>query len=260
MVLKKDIHLPANHQTSLVYVDESGAGNDRIFVVGALKVRGHGLVMRKVRALRDAAQFYDEFHWPKLTARNLHVYRELVKVLATADIRFDACVVDRERSEVIKPGSPAWEGHASVTAKVLEGCINRGELVSVVMDSVSTPPDVGIEDIVRARVNSHLHRLAVVTANSHHSHSCDGLQLVDLIVSAVAWEKRLELGLSGRANSHKGHLVEAVRMAFNVDSLCSSHRTPKLNVQAWRDRARRPSAPQKPHSSAVTPLRRKRVG
>jgi hypothetical protein len=56
---------------------------------------------------------------------------------------------------------PAWRFYADVTARLLRGCINKRELVTVLIDIMSTPRDVAFEDVVRGTVNNQLGNTAV---------------------------------------------------------------------------------------------------
>ena len=225
--------LPAGYPASLIYIDESGAAsNDRFFVVGAVKVRNHGAVMRAVRDLRDTHQFTEEFKWTKITRGKLPVFYDLVDMLQGPDLHFAACVVDRQEYDPFRTWPTHWQAHAEVTAQLLRGCINRRELVSVSMDLISTPRNVAIEDEIRKAVNRRFRNLSVVTAACLDSKTCDGLQIADLLAGAVAFEHRRLNGLSGKPNSNKAKVLQRLRSSLGVDVL--DGRTAQLNVAKFR--------------------------
>ena len=223
------VEVPQGYPASLIYVDESGtAGNGRFFVVGALKVRKHGELMRAVRSLRDRYDFHGEFHFNTVTRARTPMYLELVELLAEADVHLAATVVDRTIYDPSGRGAERWKVQADVTGRLLCGCINKRELVSVLMDHVSTPPDIAFEDEVRRRVNKRLKNMSVVTAACLNSATSDGLQLTDILTSAVAFEHRRRSGESGAVNSHKARVVSRVREAFGVEELMG--RSERVNV------------------------------
>jgi len=225
--------LPAGYPASLIYIDESGvASNDRFFVIGAVKVRNHGEVMRAVRDVRDRHHFFEEFRWTKITRAKLGLYYDLVDQLKRPSLQFAACVVDRQEFDPFQAWPTKWESHAQITAQLLRGCINRRELVSVAMDLISTPRDVAIEDEIRGMVNRRFRNLSVVTAACLDSRSCDGLQLADVLAGAVAFEHRRLNGLSGQPNSNKAKVLDRIKTVLEVETL--DGRTPRVNVARFR--------------------------
>lgn len=230
------LKVPLDCQTSHIYIDESGvASHDRFFVVGALKVRRHGKLMRAVRDVRDKAQFTDEFRFNRAKLGNLSAYYGALDLLENADIVFAACVVDREYFNPFKASVPHWKVHVDVTTQLLHGCINKGELVAVTMDMISSPPSVAVEDIVRGRVNKRLKGTSVVTAALQDSRAADGLQLVDLLAGAVSWERRFQAGISGTANSHKAKVVARTKAVLGTD--LSDCRGRRFNITTYRKKA-----------------------
>jgi hypothetical protein len=232
MVQDQDVmRVPPGYPTSIVYMDESGtASNDQFFVIGALKVRRHGQFTRAVRELRDQTGFRDEFRFNRITHAKLPVYFGLTDLIATAGLHFAACVVDRGVCDPFVQPSAKWKGHLDVASQLLRGCINRKEMVSVLMDIISTPPEVAIEDDLRRAVNNRFKNLSVVTAACLDSRSCDGLQVVDVLARALAFERRRTAGVSGAANSNK--VVEREKLALGTDLL--DGRTAGVNIATYR--------------------------
>lgn len=223
------VEVPQDYPASLIYVDESGtAGNGRFFVVGALKVRKHGELMRSVRSVRDRYDFHKEFHFTTVTRAGLPMYLELVDLLADADVNLAATVVDRTHYDPGARSRDRWRIQADVTSRLLCGCINKRELVSVLLDQVSTPVGVAFEDEVRKQVNRRLKNMSVVTAACLNSSASDGLQLADILASAVAFDHRRRSGVSGKVNSHKARVVTRVLEAFGVSEMMG--RSERVNV------------------------------
>ena len=228
------VDVPLRYPTSMVYVDDSGvkAAGSRILVMGGIKVRQHGKLLRAIRHVRDQSGFRGEFKFTDLNKGSVSAYYAMIDELAQSDAHLIACVTNRPER-----GEAGWEFYAKVTTQLLRGNINRRELVGVLMDAVSTPPGVGFEDVVRGRVNKHFNSTSIVTAACLDSRSSDGLQVADLIASAVAFERRLLAGESGKANSMKGRVVNRLKDAFGAVDLLD-RRTDRVNIHTWRPRAR----------------------
>jgi hypothetical protein len=93
------VQVPEKYPTALIYVDESAvkASAGRFFVVGAVKVRRPGQLMRAVRDIRDRHGFRDEFKFSKISRGKFPIFCELIDVLEQSDAHIAACVVDRSQ-------------------------------------------------------------------------------------------------------------------------------------------------------------------
>lgn len=246
----EEIRVPPSYPASLIYLDESGTvTNDRFYVVGAVKVRDHGAFAGAVRAVRESHKFHEEFRFNRVNRARLPMYAELLETLAGQNLHFAACVVDREVFDPFVRWPQRWEAHANVAAQLLRGCINRREITSVLMDVVTAPKGVSVEEHIRRDVNRRVRNMAIVTAACIDSKTSDGLQVADLFAGAVAFERRRGAGLSGTANSHKARLAEKFREMLNVTSL--DGRTPRLNVAVFRRQQSKPP-PKKQAGSGPT--------
>ena len=91
------VHVPPRYPTALIFVDESAVkvSAGRFFVIGAVKARRSGQLLRAVKDIRDRHGYQDEFKFSKITRARLPVFCELVDVLEQSDAHIAACVVDR---------------------------------------------------------------------------------------------------------------------------------------------------------------------
>ncbi|MGH9128349.1 MAG: DUF3800 domain-containing protein [Acidimicrobiales bacterium] len=226
------VRVPLDYPTTTIYVDESGGvAKQRFFVVGALKVRRHGSFARSLRAVRDRTGFEHEFRFNQITRGSLPAYYDLVDTLAAGEVHFHACIVDRALFDPSANFSTTWDPHAQVIAQLLRGAIARRELVSVMMDSISTPKEVVFEDYVRSHVNMCFGCTSVVTALLLNSKACDGLQAVDVLAGALAWERRTTAE-GHRHQNEKAKVVDRVKQRFNID--LTDARTPRTNLMTLR--------------------------
>ena len=177
------VRVPLGYPTALIYMDESTvkASGGRFFVVGAVKVRKSGQLMRAIRDVRDRHGFHDEFKFSRISRGKFSVFCELIDVLEQSDAHIAAAVVDRTHGEdPFRSESPDWVVHARIMTKLFVGMTNRRELVSALIDEVSTPRDCAFDETVREMVNKRLGATSLVTAACVDSTCNDGVQLADL--------------------------------------------------------------------------------
>lgn len=210
-----------------------------------MKVRESGRLARNLREVRDRHGFDGEFKFSQVTRGKLPVYSDLIDRLEASDATLAACVVDRRGHDPFR-GVPAWEVLARVTSQLLTGCINRRELVGVMLDVISTPRGCAVDDEVRKTVNKRLRSTSVVSASCVDSKANDGLQVADLVAGAVAFYRRRDHGESGNPNSHKAKVAGRLAAAFGVDGF-QDVRTDRVNIATYRGR------PAPAHTLSVVP-------
>ncbi len=240
----EEVKIPLGYPASIIYLDESGskASASRFFVISAVKVRQHGRLFRAIRAVRDRNDFKGEFHFSQITRGTLCAYYDLVDEIEASDAHIAACVVNRDVFDPFKGRRPMWRVHAEVAAQLLVGCINRREIVTVLLDGISTPQGVSLEDAVQGRVNKRLGSTAVVNAACLDSRSSDGLQVADLVAGAIAFERRRLIGESGNPNSNKAKVTSRLKAALGgVDF--TDGRTPRVNIATYQAPKRHQSSP-----------------
>jgi len=236
--VKPTVVVPKDYPTSLIFMDESGSksGAGNFFVMSAVKSRDPGKLMRSVKSVRDRNNFTSEFKFGDITKGALPAYFDLVDAVAESDAHIAACVVDRAQSDPFTKGQAEWEHHAKIATGLLIGCINRRELVSVVMDGISTPTGIALDDKIRTRVNRKFNSISVVAALCADSRTSDGLQIADLVASAIAFERRQQSGVSGRrvpsTTSPKAKVASRLMAAFSVSSF-DDYRDGRVNIATW---------------------------
>jgi len=258
---RRTLNIPLNYPTSLIYVDESGtATQGRVFVVGALKVRRHGELSRATKDVRDRCEYSEEFRFNKIRRSTAHVYCELLETLREADVVFHASIVDRDVYDPTQGAKSSWEAHIAVTAPLLRASINRRELVSVSMDEFSTPPGVALEDELASRVNNHLGTKAIVTAAMLDSKCCDGLQLADLLTSAVALDYRARTRHGQAPSVYKRKVADHAKLVLGAaDFVGRTNRSNVVLLQAPK-KTRRRSEERTVKSERVVPMKSRRAG
>lgn len=207
-------------------------------MVGAVKVRKPGKLLRAIEDVRDKHGHDSEFKFSRISRGKLTTFYKVIDVLEASDAHITACVVDRSNSgNPFDCDDPEWRVHARITAKLLVGSLNERELGSAILDKRSTPADIAFDDTVRAMVNQRLRSIGLVTAVCADSQCNDGLQLADLVAGSIAYQRRSD----ATANNHKGRVAGRLAAAFGVENFTIDRRTDRVNVLTHGTR-RQPSA------------------
>jgi hypothetical protein len=218
------------HPTAIAFLDESGSmPRDRIFAVGCLKLSQPSVLLRQIRKLRDQRHFYEELHFTRLTRSSLSLYFDVLRLIASAEAQFSCFVADRKMADPVARFGGSFRAYEKLAIQLLIGSTRPGELVTVLADEYSVPDDSTFEETVKSEVNSRLGRLAVTTVCRLDSRSIDGLQLADILTSAVAFEFRQSIGLAGR-RSPKAQLAKRIREEFGFTSFLAGGRTVRQQV------------------------------
>lgn len=161
----------------------------------------------------------------------------MIDVLARSDAHLAACVVDGSVHNPFKGSTADWKVHARLTSQLVTGCVNRNELVGLLIDGISTPPGCSLEEDVRTQTNRRFGATAVVSAACLDSRTNDLLQLADLVAGAIYHERRRIGGLGGKASSDKTKVALRLAAAFGRPDLADG-RYNRINIQTYRGPSR----------------------
>lgn len=233
---RSQAHVPRGYPCSVMFIDESGqrASGSDFFVVAAVKVREHGRFAQAIREVRTQHQYWGEFKFADLNRGTLTLYYSLVDALESLDVTFAACVVDGSVSNPFGQRA-TWQVHAELISQLVVGCAVKRELLTVLMDTITAPQGRSAEDQVRRTVNSRFNSTKVVAAACLDSKCSDGLQVADLVASAVAFDRRRTKGISGNPNSNKAKVAARLRASLGVDCF-DDMRTARVNIATYRGR------------------------
>lgn len=236
------VELPLGTPRSVFFLDESGSKGTggKFFVVGGVKVRSPGHLLREIKAVRDRHRYFGELKFSELTHGSVPVFRDIIRALAESDTHLIAYVIDKSVRDPFA-GVPQWEAHAEVAAQLLHGNINRAEITTLLMDACSSPVGVAIDEVISDKVNNKIGSINLVSAVSLDSRSTDGLQLADLVASSVSFNRRA----AGKAGSPKAIVSAELAAAFGLSDF-RDIRTKRVNILTSRPKMRASShSPQK---------------
>lgn len=223
------VGLPPSTRVSSIFIDESGSKNSAggFFVLGFVKSRNTPMLQRQIRDVRQRHQHYKEIKFGSICRKNMPFYFDVVEILATADVRVGGSVYDAGRNF---GSEPTWLVQTQMAARLVRGNVNKGEIVNVFLDVVSTPRGESVAKGVKDSVNGTLEAHVVVAAYDLDSQATDLLQLADLVSGAIAYERK-QRRMTGMESisSPKSQVAARMRRAFGLESFDDVQRG-KVNI------------------------------
>jgi hypothetical protein len=226
--------LRRQHPVATAFLDESGIiSADRFFAIGLVKSAEPARLLRSIQKFRDKNHCYHEFKWYDITAGTVELYKNIVDVcLSPGLLEFWCFVADRTKADPIVRFGSQWDAYGKLAEQLVVASAHPDELFAILADNYSTPDHILFEEDLRAAVNRRLNRLAAVSVVRLDSRSSDGLQVADLLSSAVTFEFRQAAGLA-RATSPKGQVAAHVRAALGTASCLSGWRNANHSVAIY---------------------------
>lgn len=224
-------------QTATIFIDESGASAaDRFWGIGCLRARQPDMLRASVEEIRRKTDFRkSRFHFSEQRRSSRYVYRELVQEVQRQEgLEFHGLVVDKRKSdpaERFRRGE--WDVKANLVALLLSWNIKPGEQVTVLIDRMPPPPHGTFERVVLGQLRERMGRQPATTVLQLDSHTCDGLQVADILTSAMMHEVRQLNGQASKTN-HKAGLVQDIKDAWNLSSLCDVQ-SRRYSATVYRD-------------------------
>ena len=138
----------------------------------------------------------------------------------------------QDKADPVERFDSSWDAYSKLAEQLVVASLHSDQLMSLMADNYSTPDSVLFEEELRMRVNRRLHRLAVVSVCRLDSRSSDGLQLADLLTSAVTYEFRATAGIAA-GNNPKAQLAAHVRSRLGTASCLGGWRNARHSVAEY---------------------------
>jgi len=218
------IQVPLTCRSSVYFIDESGSkgSNGRHFVVAAVKTNDPDALTRGMESIRAKHNVRREMKFRDLTRGSIPVFKALVDLVAESGSHIGAFVIDKEISDPFN-GKPLWEAHSWVTAALVKGMTSRKELATLLLDGISTPAGVAYGSRLREGINRRFKATRVVSAVSLDSRTCDGLQLADMVASAIAYERKMAASGGQHADTPKSVVSRYLARSFDLFDFSDAH-------------------------------------
>jgi hypothetical protein len=177
----------------------------------------------------------------KLSNLNDQFACEAIKVfLDTESVYFASYTLDKEGRYFINTfGGDPWKAYEKISIRLLSSNLFDNEILIVIADYVTSPPEVKYEVNVKRLVNEEKNRLAIAGVCRIDSKANDLLQLVDLFIGAINYDLKLETGLTLRGDRFKRRLSQYFKQSLGAKDLLSGFKNFRCNIFVDKDTQQR---------------------
>jgi hypothetical protein len=248
-------------RTPFVFMDETGSVNDksnRYFALGMIKCMQPHFLDYQIRLLKQKHNFFDEIKWNTISRKKVGFIKELIDIAdATPGIKFSLVVVNKDVENFVDNfNNDPYIAYEKLTEVLIKRGIQKNEVLTVLADYISTPPEIHFEVEIKHNINEQFQRLAVAGVHRIDSKGTNLLQLNDLYLGAVVYEFKLKNKLvSGDAN--KIEVMKYLLKKLGINSFTEELENPKFKVDIYTNK-KGPSSLRLTPSSNNTSLNHKK--
>jgi len=225
-------------RTPFCFFDETGNLNDRAnryFALGMLKCSQPYFLDYEIQKLRQREKFYDEIKFNKISRKNIKfILKILGLVFSTPGLKFSFFVINKDDVDFqTEFKNDLWLAYEVFAEKLLIGNISPKEIVTVLADYVTTPPNVKFEVNVKHAVNNHFKRLALAGVCRVDSKGVNLIQIIDLFLGSIAYCYKLENKLV-KGDRNKIRFLKELQKQLKVSTFSGGFRNLNFNVFGYR--------------------------
>lgn len=217
---------PKPNKNVFGFLDESGLlhtpKTDRVFALGLLKIHHPSLLHRQIIKYKQKTKFFSEFKFSHLSTQNYPLYEGFIDIfLRVPDTYYHALIFDKEKIDIKRyHNNNQFKAYNAFVARLISDCLEAGEYITVIADDVTTPKDDNFEKEIKQKIRRRLRRNALFGIARAESHSFSELQVVDVLLGAIAYSFKIKYGLV-RPNKGKPELklVKHIQKILNIPLL-----------------------------------------
>ena len=197
-------------KTSFCFLDETGllySARDKFFALGIIKSEKPQRLYNRIRKIRDKYNYREELKWANLDRKiRFDVAREFFNVFLDEDVKFNSIILDKDELDFKKYyQNNMYRVYRSFSVVLLKLILGKDpkEITTLLADDYFTPDNEDLEDAIKAFVNDHYKKFVVSGVCQINSKSSDLIQLTDLILGAIVYDLKKQVGLVKNQNTYK---------------------------------------------------------
>lgn len=224
-------------RTPFCFFDETGNLNDkanRYFAMGMLKCSQPYFLDYEIQQLRQREKFFDEIKFNKLSKKNINfILKILDLIFKIPGLKFSSFLINKDDIDFQSEfKNDLWLAYEVFAEKLLIGNISPREIIIVIADYVTTPRNVKFEIKVKHAVNNHFKRLALAGVCRVDSKGVNLIQIVDLILGAIAYDYKMKNKLVS-GDRYKIKFLNEFKKNLRIKSFIGGFRDSNFNVYEY---------------------------
>jgi len=230
--------------TKFCFLDESGSlslgsPTDILFTIGIIKCSQPYYIQSNISYERSKCRFYDEIKFNKLSKNNLNFAQYMLNCLFnTRSLNFYSYTVCKHGNYFYKNfNNNIWQAYEDITIKLMEALLPDNEILILIADNITTPRNIKFEVNVKRRINENRKRLSVAGVCRFDSKSNDLLQLTDLLIGAINYDLKLNLGIVKTGDKYKKRFLAYFKKNLGIEqgSLINGFKNYMFNIFVDKD-------------------------
>lgn len=209
------------------YIDETGLlhTTDPLFGLGLLISPNINFLHRRIVNFRNRVGYHREFKFSNVGTHNILYYQGLVdEFFDVPHSVFSAVVFEKKNMDIQKffkgnhdKAYNSFCGRLVADTLPLMGD-SFSDYITILADDVSTSKDNHFEKEIKAKIKSVTRRNAISSIIRLESHAVTEIQLVDVLLGAVAYAYKIEHGLVS-PDKAKLQLVKHIQKKLRIPAL-----------------------------------------
>lgn len=211
------------------YLDETGLlaspETDQVFGLGLIVAEHPSEIHRSIINYRNSRRFYGEFKFTNIDHTNLELYKGLIDLFFSCSrLRFHARVFNKTALNVKSIYNGNFDrAYNAFAAQLVANSLEISEYIAIMADDVSTKKANNFEKEIRLRIKKKLRRNALFGICRLESHSLAEIQLVDVLLGAVAYAFKIKYKhVKPKHSGAKLQLVKYIQHKLNIPELSTS--------------------------------------
>jgi len=225
-------------RTPFCFFDETGNLNDkanRYFAMGMLKCLQPYFLDYEIQKLRQRERFFDEVKFNKLSKKNISFCLKMLHLIfQIPGLKFSCFIINKNDVDFqLEFKNDLWLAYEVFAEKLLIGNISPSEVIVVLADYVTTPPRVKFEVEVKHTVNNHFRRLAVGGVCRVDSKGVNLIQVIDLILGAIAYDYKIKNKLVP-GDKNKIKFLDEFKRRLKIKTFIGGFRDSLFNIYEYK--------------------------
>lgn len=204
------------------FLDETGNihTETEVFGIGLMVMLHPSYLRRSIIDYRNKRSYHNEFKFNHINPRNVNLYKGFVDLFfVQKNIKFFSVLYDEKKLDMDKHfKGDVDKAYNSFSARLITKSLGISDYIVVLADDINTKKSDNFERQIKEKVKHLTRRNALFGICKLESHAVSEIQLVDVLLGAVAFAYKIKLGiLTPSSKNAKLKIVKHLQSNLNID-------------------------------------------